>query len=107
MADYNLSPYASRFFRTTLRPLANVTLGVDATVDVGGAEWAKIAAELTAANVQDEDVLLTSDAPVDGTGSPTFGQVKAVITMLATIGPLIKAEVTPLSILHTKITLPD
>ena len=107
MTDYTLSPYASRFIRATMRPLANVALGIDATVDVGGAEWAVIAAELTAAEVGDDDVLVCSDSPIDGTGQPTFGQVKAVITLLATIGPLIKAQMTPLSILHTHITLPD
>ena len=107
MADYQLDAYASRFFKTTLRPLANVLLGTDATIDVGTAEWIKILADLNTAGVADGDALVTDDAPVDGTGSPTFAQVKSVITLLAAIGPLIKADVTPLSILHTKITLPD
>lgn len=107
MTDYQLSAYASRFFRTTLRPLANVALGIDATVDVGGAEWAKIKAELDAANVQQGDVLVTDDAAVDGTGSPTYAQVDAVIAMLGVAGGNIKAEIVPLAILHTQITLPQ
>jgi len=107
MADINLSAYSSRFLKTTLRPLANVLLGVDATIDVGAAEWAVVRAELIAAGVTADDVLITDDSPVDGTGSPTLQQVDDVITLLGTIGPLIKAEVTGLSILHTNITLPS
>ena len=107
MADYELSSYASRFFDTTLRPIANVALGIDATVDVGGSEWAKVRAELVAAGVQADDVLITKNAPVDGTGSPTMQQVDDVIAMLSTAGGNIKAEIVPLSILHTKITLPQ
>jgi len=107
MPDYHLSAHASRWFRTTLRPLSNTTLGIDATVDVGGAEWAVIKAELDAAGVQPDDILVTDDAPVDGTGSPTYAQVNAVIAMLAVAGGNIKAEIDALAILHTQITLPQ
>ncbi|MCP4661037.1 MAG: hypothetical protein GY856_37015 [bacterium] len=107
MTDIILSPHVSRFITATLRPLCNGALGFDAAVDFGAAKWKAAKAELDALGVQDDDILIASDSPVDGTGSLPYGKIKSVIAALGEGGTTFKAEIDDISVLATELDLPQ
>jgi len=98
--------YVTRFLTTKLQPLANASLGIDALIDVGAAEWTAVDAILDDEGVGENDKLLGHSA-TDGTGAITRAQADDVIAYLAAVKALTVPMMATLSLLHTNLDLPQ